>query len=94
MNSNFGTSLSGVGIKFNQFLHRFGFIVIFIVVAIGLVASIFLLNNVIIRADQANGYVSEINTYTFDQATIDKLENFSDNDTVDTGGRSRLTPFD
>lgn len=93
MNTDLGSSLSGIGTKFNQLVHRFGLIVIFIIVATGLAASILLLNSVIIRTDQANGYVSTINTITFDQATMDKLKNLSQDDKIETGDRSRLTPF-
>lgn len=94
MNTDIGTSLSGIGAKFNQLVHRFGLVVIFIILALGLAASIFLLNNVIIRVDQPDGYVSNINTITFDQATIDKLKNLSQDDKINTSNHDRLTPFD
>lgn len=93
MNTDFSTSLSGIGTKFNQLVHRFGFIVIFLIVALGLAASILLLNSVILRTDQADGYVSNINTITFDQATIDKLKTVSQDEKIDTSDNDRLTPF-
>jgi len=93
MNTDLSASLSGIGTKFNQLVHRYGFIVIFIIVASGLAASILLLNSVILRTEQADGYVSGINTISFDQATIDKLKNVSQDEKIDTSKQDRLTPF-
>lgn len=88
-------SLANLGTIINRLLHRFGLLAIFIIIAIGLAISVFLLNSIITRTDQADGYKPSTTSITFDQATVDKIENLKvpgeKTDRVEASGR--LLPF-
>ncbi len=88
-------SFTNIGTFVNHLLYRFGLLAIFIIIAIGLVVSIFLLNSVIAQTDQANGYKPTTTAVTFDEATIRKIESLKtegeDTDRVQASGR--LLPF-
>lgn len=66
-------SLQSIKTPVVAFLHRYH-IVLFVVVTIGsLAVAILLLNGIITSSGESNGYVSTSNNATFDQATIDKV---------------------
>jgi hypothetical protein len=55
------------------FLHRFH-IILFVVLSIGsLAVAILLLNTIIASSGESNGYVSTSNNASFDQKTIDQI---------------------
>jgi hypothetical protein len=91
--SNF--SFASIGAIANRFIYRYGLLSIFIIIAVGLVASIILLNAVIARTDQSNGYTPAETSITFDESTVQRIENLKMNgeetDQVETNGR--LLPF-
>lgn len=62
--------------SFITFLHRFHVMVFVIVVLGGTIVMILLLNGVIIRSGESDGYVApNASNATFDQTTIKKIEN-------------------
>lgn len=93
MNSNStpSTSLLGLSIVLSRLFHRFGFIALFLIVAAGLIISIFLLGGVIAKTDNPGDYTPNTSATTFNQETINKIENLSKESKVDTSGR--LLPF-
>lgn len=91
MNSASSTSLSALSTTFSRIFHRFGFIVLFLVVAAGLIISVFLLVGVIGKTDNPGDYAPSTSVTTFDQATIEKIEGLSKKSDIDTSGR--LLPF-
>ena len=89
-------SLSDIGSKLGAFFHRYGVFIFFLVVASGLITAIFLLNVVITRTDEADGYVSDVNNISFDKETIDKIRALrsSDQETAKIDDATgRILPF-
>jgi len=89
-------SLSDIGSKLSAFLQRYGVFVFFLIVAGGLISAIFLLNIVITRTDEADGYVSDVNNISFDKETIDKIRALrsSDQQTAKVeDATGRILPF-
>ena len=88
------TSISDIIQKLSFGFHRYGVFVFFVVVVALLIVGIVILNGVITRTDDADGYTSEVNSITFDQATIDKVRQLNDcandNMSIENG---RLLPF-
>ncbi len=73
-------SLQTIKTSVIAFLHRFH-IVLFVVITIGsLAAAILLLSTIIASSSESNGYVSTSNNATFDQATIDQINQLKTND--------------
>lgn len=95
MNMNVNISLANIGPAIGRFLHRFGLVMIFVIISIGLIIAVILLNAVIVQTDQANGYTSESNNVTFDEATLKKIEELKvdgeKTERVEMNGR--LLPF-
>lgn len=91
MNSVPSTSLSALSATFSRLFHRFGFIVLFLIVAVGLIISVLLLVNVIGKTDNPGNYAPSTSVTTFDQTTIKKIEDLSKKSDADTSGR--LLPF-
>jgi len=89
-------SLTAIGSKLGVFFHRYGVFVFFLVIASGLITALILLNVVISKTDDADGYVSNVNNISFDKQTIKKIEALrtSDQETkkIDSSG-TRLLPF-
>lgn len=89
-------SLTTIGSKLGVFFHRYGVFVFFLVIASGLITALILLNVVISKTDDPEGYVSDVNNITFDKQTIEKVEALrrSDQETkkIDSSG-ARLLPF-
>lgn len=90
------SSFKELGLKLASFLHRYGLLVFFLLIAAGLITCILLLNNVITQTDNPNGYVSDVNDVRFDTETINKLRELrsgnEDTKSIDTGD-GRLLPF-
>lgn len=91
MNSVPHTSLSGLSANFSRLFHRFGFIVLFLIVAAGLIVSVLLLLGIISKTDNPGDYSPTTSATTFDKTTIEKIESHSTKSNVDTNGR--LLPF-
>lgn len=78
------------------FLHRFHIVLFVIIVLGGLAVVIFLLNEVVVTSGQANGYTPDANNATFDQSTIQKIQNLktaSQSDQPITNNGGRTNPF-
>lgn len=66
---------------FITFLHRFHVMIFVFIVLGGTIVIVLLLNGVIIRSGESDGYVApNANNATFDQATINKIENLKTSD--------------
>lgn len=73
-------SLQTIKTSVIAFLHRFH-IVLFVVITVGsLAVAILLLSTIIASASESNGYVSTSNNATFDQATIDQINQLKTDD--------------
>lgn len=78
MNVNF--SLESIKKQTTRFLHRFH-IVLFVVIVLGGVAMvIFMLNGIIIRSSESDGYVPNTSTANFDQTTIKRIDELKTRD--------------
>lgn len=66
-------SLEAVKKSITKFMLRYHFIIFFVVIAGGLSAGIVFLSNAIAASDQPNDYVSTVNSITFDETTIERL---------------------
>lgn len=95
MNTDINLSLANIGPAIGRFFHRFGLIVIFVIISIGLIIAIILLNGVIAQTDQADGYVSQSNNVMFDEATLKKIEELKvdGEKTEQVELKGRLLPF-
>lgn len=72
-------SLQAIKAPIIAFLHRFH-IILFVVLSIGsLATAILLLNNVVASSSESNGYVSSSNNASFDQTTIDQINQLKKN---------------
>lgn len=80
MKLQFNFSLSSVKQAIVTFLHRFHVMVFVFVVLGGVIVVILLLNGIIARSGQSNGYTSQGDSATFDEATIKKIEDLKTRD--------------
>lgn len=89
-------SLQAIKTPLITFLHRFH-IVLFVTLTIGsLAVAILVLNTIVTTSSESNGYVSTSNNATFDQATIDQinqLKSNGDGDSVTLPKSGRINPF-
>jgi hypothetical protein len=91
-------SLSLTSIKkfiFNL-LRRYHIIIFVIFVAGGLVVIVFMLNSIILRSSDPDGYTASSNNSTFDQATIDRIKQLrtsGENDAPLDLSKGRTNPF-
>lgn len=89
-------SLQAIKTSVIAFLHRFH-IVLFVTLSIGsLAAAILLLNTIVATSSESNGYVSTSNNATFDQATIDQINQLktnSENASPSLPQSGRTNPF-
>jgi len=97
MNTDINLHFSPAALKkaLTKFLHRFHVILFVIIVVGGSAIVIFMLNNVIIRSGENDGYTSDTNNATFDQSTMKRIEELKTRDQNNTmtlpGGRTN--PF-
>jgi len=66
-------STTNIKKAFVNFLHRFHVLIFSVVVLGGLAVVVFLLNSIIIRSGDSGSYTSAAGSSSFDQATIDRL---------------------
>lgn len=66
-------TLNNLPASFSQILHRFHIMVFSVLVLGALIVAIFLLNQVLAKSDQNNGYVAQGTNASFDTTTINKL---------------------
>lgn len=89
-------SLQAIKTPIVAFLHRFH-IILFVVLSIGsLAVAILLLSAVIASSGESNGYVSSSNNASFDQATIDQINQLKTNDESTSTAlpqTGRINPF-
>jgi hypothetical protein len=94
---NFNLSLASVKKAFFAFLQRFHIIVFVVVVLGGLAVAILMLNNVIVRSSASDGYTSQTNNASFDQATIKRIEDLKTRDQAGSDqldlSKGRTNPF-
>lgn len=88
-------SLAAIKKIFFQLLHRYHIILFVVIVVGGLAVIVFYLNTILIQSGQSDGYTSSSNNATFDQATIDRIEQLrttnENQSQLDFSGRSN--PF-
>ncbi len=94
---NLNLSLTSMKKMIITFLHRFHIVLFVVFVLGGLAIAIFILNNIIIRSGTSDGYTSQTNNASFDQATIKRIEDLKTRDQA--GGdqldlsKGRTNPF-
>lgn len=96
MNMNISFSLTAFKKMIGAFLHRFHVVIFVVVVVGGTALVVFLLNGIIIKSGENNGYTPNTNNAGFDQATIKRIEDLKTHDQASdqldlSGGRSN--PF-
>ena len=74
------------------FLHRFHLVIFVVIILGGLAVIILLLNNIVVRSGQSDGYTSDTSNGTFDQATIQKIEELQ-NRSQTPPATGRTNPF-
>jgi hypothetical protein len=74
MNINLNLSIQSIKKTVTTFLHRFHVILFVVIVLGGLAIVILILNNIVVRSGQSDGYTSDTNNASFDQATIKKIQ--------------------
>jgi hypothetical protein len=89
-------SLQAIKAPVIAFLHRFH-ITLFVVLSIGsLAVAILLLNSVIVSSSESNGYVSTSNNASFDQTTINQVNQLKTNNesaSLSLPQTGRVNPF-
>ena len=78
-----------------KFLYRFHVVIFVILVVGGAAIMVFALNSIVIRSSESDGYTSNTNNATFDQATmkrIDELKTRDQSSTTDLPS-GRTNPF-
>jgi predicted class III extradiol MEMO1 family dioxygenase len=73
-----------INTAFTTFLRRFHVTVFAIIVVGGLAIVVFMLNTIIIRSADTSDYVPETPSATFDQATIDRIEDLKTRNQADS----------
>lgn len=86
---NMKTSFIALKKSFTAFLRRFHITLFVLVVFGGLAATVFMLNTVIVRSTETGDYTPETPNASFDQATIDQIEELQ---TSDQGGNTLQLP--
>lgn len=80
-------SLLGIKKTITTILHRYHIVLFVVVIAGSLVIVVLLLNNIIVTSSNVNnGYTSSSNSATFDQATINRIEQLK----TDTQGSTSI----
>jgi hypothetical protein len=69
---------------FVSFLRRFHVTIFAIIVIGGLAIVVFMLNNIIIRSADTSDYTPETPSATFDEATIDRIEDLKTRNQTDS----------
>lgn len=77
---NVNLSLTAIRKTLTNFLERFHVVIFVVVILGGLTIVILLLNNVILTSSEAGDYVPDSNSASFDQATIDRIEQLKTRD--------------
>lgn len=84
---------------FSAIAHTFGryHLTLFVVVLVGgLSTAVLMLNEILKQSSDPNGYTSSLDITSFDQATIDRLQQLKSSDEASTGftlPAGRLSPF-
>ena len=84
MNANLNLSLQSLKKTVIAFLHRFHIVLFVIIILGGLAMVILLLNDVVIRSGQSDGYTPDNSNTSFDQSTIKKIQELNANGQTDT----------
>lgn len=92
---NISISLTSIKKIIVRSLHRYHVVLFVIIVLGGLALMVFFLNLILIRSSESDGYTSSSNNASFDQQTIDRIEDLKKADDsssqLDLSGRSN--PF-
>lgn len=92
---NINLSFGSLKKAFIAFLHRFHVVIFVVVVLGGLAVVVFMLNSTIILSSDPGDYTPNANNASFDQATIQRVEELKTRDQttsqLDLSGRSN--PF-
>lgn len=79
MNANFNLSIQSIKKTVVALLHRFHIVLFVIIILGGLAIVILLLNDVVIRSGQSDGYTPDNSSTSFDQSTIKKIQELNTN---------------
>lgn len=95
MDIKFSISPQAIKKQFNKFLHRFHVVLFVIIVVGGSAVVVFMLNRVVVRSGESDGYTPNTNNATFDQATIKRIEELKtrDQNAPNTLPGGRINPF-
>ena len=77
-------------------LRRFNFTLFIVIVVGGLVAAVFILNNILVDSSNPEGHTSTLATANFDQVTVDQLNKLwtSNSNSINLSLPSgRINPF-
>lgn len=77
---NMNLSLTAVKKSFAAFLRRFHVTLFVLVVFGGLAIVVFMLNSIIVRSTDTSGYTPETPSASFDQETIQRIEDLQTRD--------------
>ena len=80
MNINFSLSPQAIKKQINRFLHRFHIVLFVIIVVGGSAIVVFMLNRIVVRSGENDGYTSDTNNASFDQATMKRIEELKTRD--------------
>lgn len=89
-------SLKGISTGISRLLHRFHILLFSIFILGMLIVAVYLLNQLLITSDQANGYTAQANNASFDTATINRLNQLhsvTDPSTPLSLPAGRINPF-
>ncbi len=79
-----------------NFLHRFHLVIFVIIILGGLAIVVLLLNGIIIKSGESNGYTPDTSNGSFDQSTIKRIDELKTRDQagnqLDLSG-GRTNPF-
>lgn len=93
---NVSTAFAAIAQAFVRFLHRFHITIFVLIVFGGLAIIVLMLNGIIIRSSDSGDYTPETPSASFDQATIDRIEELKTRNQADqpfTIPPGRSNPF-
>jgi len=67
------TTINNLPKSLSYTFHRFHILIFVIVVLGALTVAVYLLNQILVKSDQANGYTAQTSNTTFDTATIKRI---------------------
>lgn len=95
MNIDLSISPKAIKKQVIKLLHRFHVVLFVIIVLGGSAVVIFMLNGIIARSSESDGYTSNTNNANFDETTMKRIEELKTRDQNSTTGfpDGRINPF-